>query len=196
MDYRLFRILNGLATRSPLFDALVRFYANNGALIFPALLVALWLVPGREALRTRTAAVAAAAAAVVAFGINQVLNHALNRARPYAVHQVHLLLARSHDASFPSDHTAVAFAVAASLWALRHRLSFGLGVLGILLGISRVIAGVHYPSDVLGGALVGLASAGLVWRLGGRPIAAVTAWGEGVYLRIVGAVSGRSGGNE
>jgi undecaprenyl-diphosphatase len=133
MDYRLFHDLNGLAAKDDLFDAAIRFYASNGALIFPAVLILLWLFPGRQALRARTAAVAAAAAAVVAFGINQSLNHVANRARPYAVHQVHLLLARSHDASFPSDHTAVAFAVAGGLWSVRPRLGSTLAVLGALL---------------------------------------------------------------
>jgi membrane-associated phospholipid phosphatase len=120
-------------------------------------------------------------AAVVAFGINQVLNQAVNRPRPYAVHHVHLLLARSHDASFPSDHTAVAFAVAVSLWAVRPRLGTVLAVLGALLGLSRVIAGVHYPGDILGGALVGALSAAIVCFLLRRPIAWITGLAERLY---------------
>lgn len=179
MDYRLFQDLNGLTTKGGLLDSAVRIWASNAALIFPAVLVALWFFPGRESHRVRTAAVIAAVSALLALAVNQVLNHLVDRARPYVAHPgVHLLLARSGDASFPSDHTAVAFAVAVALWRVRPRLGAVLAVLGALLGISRIIAGVHYPTDVLGGAAVGTLSTLVIWFLAVRPLEAFTTFGE------------------
>lgn len=182
MDYRLFQDLNGLAARGGVFDQVVRFWASNAAVLFPAILVVLWSFPGKQAHRVRAAAVVAAASALVALAANQVLNHLVDRARPYAAHSgVHLLLARSGDASFPSDHTAVAFAVAVALWRVRPRLGAVLAVLGALLGVSRIVAGVHYPTDVLGGATVGALGALTVWWLGARPVDRLTTVAERVF---------------
>ena len=48
IDYRLFRIFNGLATHGHLFRALVRGYASNAALIFPLALILIWILPGPD----------------------------------------------------------------------------------------------------------------------------------------------------
>ncbi len=185
MDLRLFQALNSLATHGRVLDDIVRFAAVDLVIVFPAFLVALWLFPGRDPHRVRTAAVTGAAAALLALGLNQVLNHLVDRARPYAAHPAHLLLARTGDASFPSDHTAVAFAVATTLWVVRPRLSTVLAVLGGLVGLARVIAGAHYPGDVLGGAAVGALAALTLWWLAQRPIGVVTRWGELAYDAVL-----------
>jgi undecaprenyl-diphosphatase len=178
IDYRLFRALNSLATHGHVVRAVVRFYAANAALIFPIALVLLWIAPGSSKHAVRTAAVLAALAALLALGANQILNHLVDRPRPYATHSVHLLLPRSGDASFPSDHTAMAFAVVASLWPARRRLAIGLGILATALALSRVIAGVHYPGDVAGGAAVGIAAAVLVRLLARKPIDPIVRFAE------------------
>nr|WP_245981097.1 phosphatase PAP2 family protein [Streptomyces reniochalinae] len=64
--------------------------------------------------------------------------------------------------SFPSSHAASAGAAALALGGLRHRRAFG--ALAALMCVSRLVAGVHYPSDVLAGAALGAATA----RLGTR----------------------------
>jgi undecaprenyl-diphosphatase len=181
MDYRLFHVLNGLAGRWHLLDSAVRFYAQRGLFIFPVVLVVLWVVPGHDPHPLRTALVGAAVASIVALAVNQPINHLVNRSRPYAFHSVHLLLPRSADRSFPSDHSAVAFAVTAALWPVRRRLAIALAGLGALLAISRVIGGVHYPGDVAGGAAIGIASALVVSTVAPRPLEGLTRVGERLY---------------
>ncbi len=78
-------------------------------------------------------------------------------------------LARRHvemprSSSFPSGHTASAFAFAAGAGHAQPALSVPLGALAALVGYSRVHTGVHYPADVLAGALLGVGAA----HLGGR----------------------------
>ena len=65
-----------------------------------------------------------------------------------------------HDASFPSDHAAVAGAVSTML-LLDGLWGWGLAgwVIGLIIGAARVAVGVHYPSDILGGLAVGAVSA-------------------------------------
>jgi membrane-associated phospholipid phosphatase len=89
----------------------------------------------------------------LAFGVKD-LTH---RTRPFAAHpQIHPLYA-VHSSSFPAGHAATAFAGAVLLTALAPRLwplFFGLAV---VIAFSRVYDGVHYPTDVLAGALLGAA---------------------------------------
>ena len=80
------------------------------------------------------------------------------------------VLARRHvpmprSSSFPSGHTASAFAFAAGAGNAQPALSAPLRALATLVGYSRVHTGVHYPADVLVGALIGVSAAELAGRL-------------------------------
>ena len=79
------------------------------------------------------------------------IQRAVGRHRP----RVHTLIAEPHSYSFPSGHTASSLACAVVLCSLAPRLRVPLYVLAALIGLSRVYVGVHYPLDVLGGALWG-----------------------------------------
>jgi len=92
------------------------------------------------------------------------------RVRPFLeVSNIITLIPPPLTSSFPSIHTAASMAMAAALYAGDKRL----GQLGILIvigvALGRVAAGVHYPSDILGGVLVGLASFAIV-RLGHKAL--------------------------
>ncbi len=90
--------------------------------------------------------------------VNQPLARLFDRPRPYAVHpgEAHLLIAPSSDPSFPSDHATVAVAIATAVWGYDRLAGAILLALAALVALSRVVAGTHYPSDVMGGAVVGL----------------------------------------
>lgn len=69
------------------------------------------------------------------------------------------------NASFPSGHTAVSFAVAAALFLVDRRIGLVAGLVAASVAFGRVAVGVHFPSDILGGLVAGIASALLVRRL-------------------------------
>lgn len=80
------------------------------------------------------------------------------------------VLARRHvpmprSSSFPSGHTASAFAFATGAGNAQPALSAPLRALAILVGYSRIHTGVHYPADVLAGAFIGVSAAELASRL-------------------------------
>jgi undecaprenyl-diphosphatase len=83
--------------------------------------------------------------------------------RPYDGGITHLLIARSADPSFPSDHATATFAIAA-VFLLHGMRRLGLGFLAaaLLVTFSPVYVGTHYASDVLGGAQTGIATAAVV----------------------------------
>ena len=87
-----------------------------------------------------------------------------DRPRPYEAHPgVHLFLAPSHDPSFPSDHATAAFAIAVSLLLRSRRAGLLAIAMAVVLALARVAVGVHYPLDVIGGALLGTIAALLFW---------------------------------
>jgi undecaprenyl-diphosphatase len=77
----------------------------------------------------------------------------------------HVWGTRSHDASFPSDHASAAFSIAFAVFLFDRFVGSLFLTAACVIGIGRVFIGVHYPSDVLAGCLVGLASALLVVRV-------------------------------
>ena len=89
-----------------------------------------------------------------------VLKNLVARTRPYDVNTgVHLLVAKLHDYSFPSGHTAASFAAVAALYFAGAKKWWKITLpLAILMAFSRMYLYVHYPTDVLGGMIVGCAA--------------------------------------
>lgn len=84
------------------------------------------------------------------------LKNLFARTRPYDVTEVELLVAKLHDFSFPSGHTLVSFEAATALWYYHRRWGIAAFVLAALIALSRLYLFVHYPTDVLAGALLGI----------------------------------------
>jgi membrane-associated phospholipid phosphatase len=88
----------------------------------------------------------------------QPINGAVNRDRPYARYPVSVVLVdKTTDPSFPSDHATVSGALTGGLWLTRRRIRWVALGLAILMAATRVYAGVHYPADVLAGLAIGAA---------------------------------------
>lgn len=119
--------------------------------------------------RTRDAGRAALLSMGVCFLIcNILLKNLIARTRPYdAIPELTTLIPHPTDYSFPSGHTTASFACA---FVLIHMLPKKYGVpimiLAVLIALSRLYVGVHYPSDVLGGmAIAIIVSAFVLWFL-------------------------------
>ncbi|MBE3583174.1 MAG: phosphatase PAP2 family protein [Limnochordaceae bacterium] len=146
-------------------DRLMRWGTHLGS-IWSCLIVGvtMWAFPTQRPLAlTTTVAVAFSHLPV------QILKHAVQRPRPYLVlNGYRPLVAPLRDHSFPSGHTTAAFAMAGVLSAAGPWVSGLVWPLAVLVGISRMYLGHHYPSDVLVGAFLGTFAAILsrTWILG------------------------------
>ena len=99
---------------------------------------------------------------------NMILKNAVDRIRPCDLKPVtDLLIHRPHDPSFPSGHTTASFAAAVVLILNKWKGRWAALVLAVVIAFSRLYLYVHFPTDVLGGVLVGAFCAWLsvtLWR--------------------------------
>ena len=108
--------------------------------------------------KTRPAGVAALLALLVGALITNVcLKNFVARIRPYEVVEgLRLMIERQRDYSFPSGHTAASFASVTALYLAGEKKMWKVAlVLAVLIALSRLYLYVHYPTDVLGGMLLG-----------------------------------------
>lgn len=164
----MYRWFNALALKSGWAHAPAVAYAKYGVAAFAVLLAVGWLRarPSPDPASRLSGVCWAGAAALVALALGQLIGHAIRRPRPYAVIAgAHVLISRTSDFSFPSDHALVVGAVAAGLLLVDRRLGILAAVLAVAMAVTRVYVGVHYPGDVLAGLAIGAGVA----VLGARP---------------------------
>lgn len=106
---------------------------------------------------TATLAVVTAVATFAADSVSFAVKDLTSRPRPFEAHpQIHPLYV-VHSSSFPAGHAATAFAGATVLGYVARSAAPLLLLVALLIGFSRVYVGVHYPTDVLAGAAIGIA---------------------------------------
>ena len=146
------------AFRSSFGDAFFPWITHLGdaGAIWIALTIVLLVLP-----RTRRTGFALALALLVDLILcNLLLKPLVARVRPFDWNpDVLLLVARPMDFSFPSGHTAASFAAAGTLLFRRSKLAIPALLLAVLIAFSRLYLYLHYPTDVLGGIVVGLTAA-------------------------------------
>lgn len=159
-------ILNWIQSlRTPIGDFIVPLITKLGNMgMIWILLTVVLMIPKKT---RRSGAILLAALCVDLILCNGILKNLIGRIRPCDVNsQVQLLIARPHDFSFPSGHTASSFAAVAALYlAGEKKLWKPALALAVLIAFSRLYLYVHYPTDIIGGVVVGLAAGYIGYRL-------------------------------
>jgi undecaprenyl-diphosphatase len=155
MDTSLFYLINrGLQNR--FFDFLMPVLSNISYFRIPLGLLWICLVVwgGRKG---RIVALLSLVLLLFSDSMSYLLKLLVQRPRPcHVLHHVHLLAGCSRSFSFPSNHASNVFAMGAYFAFFYRRLLAPALIIFLAVGLSRIYLGVHYPSDVAGGAIVGL----------------------------------------
>lgn len=153
------RFLDFLQTiHTPLLDKILAFITSlgNAGIIWIVLAVVLLILP-----KTRKTGIIVATALLMDLVLcNLILKNLVARVRPYDVNTaIAILIKKPLDFSFPSGHTAASFAAMTALFLAKMKKAWIAAlVLAVLIAFSRLYFYVHYPTDVLGGAVVGILS--------------------------------------
>jgi undecaprenyl-diphosphatase len=173
VDYSVDRWINQVVHAHPLLGSVVVEFSTWGVVMFGVLAVGLWLLSPPGDTVWKRAATSGLAAASVGLLANQVISHIWDRARPYEAHPVIVpLLAKSSDPSFPSDHATAAFSIAFGVFFVSRRAGRFFLAFATVVACSRVLAGMHYPTDVLGSFVISAGAGYLCARLLMEPILA------------------------
>jgi undecaprenyl-diphosphatase len=158
VNYRLFELVNPRAGRADGIDDVMEFAATW--LIYAVFAVAAVLVAVAVHRRRFRPVLEIGAVLVLAFVAAIGREHLSRQLRPFQTHEVHQLIAHGGGVSMPSDHATAAFAVAFAIGVfLNRQWGLALAVVALLIGLSRVWVGVHYPGDILAaGAIAALAT--------------------------------------
>jgi len=166
LDDTLLHALNGLVGRWPGLDAVMSLFGQQQLLIWPSGgAFAAWVLwRWREALIGMPILLAVF---IVGDAIGAQIKLLIARPRPCRVFtDLHLIGACGKTYSFPSNHAMNTAAAAAFLQVLYPRSGWFTWPLVAAIGIARVYGGAHYPTDVIGGWLIGAAfGAGVAWLL-------------------------------
>ncbi len=157
-DLSLFYAIHSLAGRFALLNMAIVFAGHYliygvivGVLCFAAYA---WHKGDRERFAGYLLAIAAALAA--RFVVASTIRLIYERERPFETLGVSHILVNDSVYSFPSGHTIFMFALATVIYTYNKTLGLCLAALGLLIGFARVAGGIHYPSDVLGGIVLGV----------------------------------------
>ena len=177
IDWSTFHFFNHLFQGHALIEDEIGDFVSAWAVpLFAAATVGLWFLdrPGPW-YRWKVASLAGMTAAGVGLLASQVITFFWQRPRPFVAHphETILLVSPSSEPSFPSDHAVAAFAIAFAVALVGRRMGAAFLAGATVIALTRVIAGLHYPGDVLGGAAIGLLAAVVVVQFAGEYVLAV-----------------------
>lgn len=87
------------------------------------------------------------------------------RPRPFVENHINLLIDKLNQASFPSGHAAFYFAISTIVYFYNKKASAFFFIASFLISISRVFVGIHWPFDILAGAIIGILSGWFIYKI-------------------------------
>lgn len=165
VDWSVLHALNNFMFQHDGVEDPLLFYVNASEALFIATLAVVFLAARGRFSDWRRACLAAVLSAGLGLAVGKVISELVDRARPFVAdpHGVHLFSGHAADPGFPSDHATAAFAIAVAILLRKRAWGIFALVAATVLSVGRVALGVHYPSDVLGGAALGSAAALALW---------------------------------
>ena len=159
LDIKLFNFFNDIVGKSLIIDDLIIFLAEYlQYFVIVSFFLLLYVSFYSSLEKRRIFQVVIISIFISRVGITELVRMFYHRPRPYLTIPAHNLWAESAF-SFPSGHAAFFFALAGAVYGFNKKWGMWFFASAIVIGISRIAAGVHYPSDIIGGAIIGILAA-------------------------------------
>jgi undecaprenyl-diphosphatase len=156
MNASLFELINQYAGKNQFLDYLAVFFSEYLQYVLVLVFVVLLI---KNFNKYQSLFLKVAASAILGrIVITEMIRSIWFVQRPFVENSVNLLMEHSPSASFPSGHASLFFAVSTAVFFYNKKAGAFLFVLSVLVSVSRVFAGVHWPADVIVGAVVGILS--------------------------------------
>ncbi|WP_258831248.1 undecaprenyl-diphosphatase [Peribacillus frigoritolerans] len=150
MNYKVFKSINQLSRNCSPIDLLMILISKKIRFVFIFVLIFMWF--------KNNSYKKVSCNAVISVGVNLFINTLIKlfyfKPRPFIKRRVGILIPSKMDSSFPSKHTLLVFAISTSIFLYDRVLGSIMWVLSVLTGFSRIWVGHHYPSDIIGSALI------------------------------------------
>ncbi|MEH7012316.1 undecaprenyl-diphosphatase [Neobacillus niacini] len=163
VNENIFRLINDLGKQHSFFNPFFVFIAEYMVVFLAMVVFTFWFTRKHK---NRIMVICGSITFVVAEIIGKVAGKIHSNHQPFAeLSNVNKLIEKAVDNSFPSDHTILFFSFCVTFWLFRGGRGFIWVLLAFLVGISRIWVGVHYPADILVGAMISIVSAFVVFRV-------------------------------
>jgi undecaprenyl-diphosphatase len=154
MDLYLFNLINGFAGKWAWLDFLGVFFAQYFEYILLFTLFSLLTLKFKKYFRI--VFLSLISAVFSRFAVADFIRWLWFRSRPFVGHNVNLLVSHNaSEASFPSGHASFYFALSTVIFLFNKKLGIFFYISSFLICLGRVFVGIHWPSDILAGAIVG-----------------------------------------
>ncbi|MBI2062119.1 MAG: phosphatase PAP2 family protein [Candidatus Yanofskybacteria bacterium] len=157
-----FGLINDLAGHNVWLDRFMIFAADKmGYLLIVALLVLFW----KKDYFKKVVFVSLGSALIARFVFVSVIRYFLYSPRPFLVlEHVNILMNHELESSFPSGHASFYFALAMGVYLYNKKIGYIYLILAGLVGFARIFVSVHWPLDILAGAVLGTTTAYIMKR--------------------------------
>ncbi|WP_090735287.1 undecaprenyl-diphosphatase [Paenibacillus sp. Mc5Re-14] len=163
VNISLFRWVNDLGKEYPFLNPTFIFIAEYMVFLLAISVLFIWFTRNKD---NRVMILCASIAFICAFVIGKVSGLFHSNFQPFVeLTDVNKLIHKEKDNSFPSDHTILFFSYCFSFWLFKRGRSILWVLLAVLVGVSRIWVGVHYPLDVLTGIFISLAAATFIYLI-------------------------------
>lgn len=161
VNMKIFRLINNLANKNLISDAIMIFFSKYGPYIYVAILALIFAIgilkkeeDPRRAFVYRKAFFHTIVFTIINLILSFLIGNIYYENRPFVNNSVNLLVKHRANSSFPSDHALGTISVAFGLGKYNKALGKMLTVISVIIGFSRVYVGNHYPFDVIGGYVI------------------------------------------
>lgn len=165
MNLAVFYYLYAFSFRNSFADRLIIFFGDYYVYALVVIvLVAVLLMPWSKQKKIQALIASFASALIARFVIGSSIRFLYYHPRPYTAFNLPHLLT-DPTSSFPSGHTIFIFGLATALYFYSKPLAYFVYASGLVIGVARIIGGVHYPYDILGGIVLGILTGIIVVKI-------------------------------